>query len=626
LIQEQQKIINLGIFAHVDAGKTTITENLLHRCGILKEPGRVDKGSTQTDSMIQERERGISIQSSPVSFPFEDIKINLIDTPGHVDFVAEVERTINILDGAILVLSAREGVQSHTRLLFRSLRKLEIPVIFFINKIDRAGCHIPSLLSEIRSELTDNILPVQKYEQSGTREASVSGLFDFPVEETLDFLADRDNRLLERYLRDEVISQKDLEQSISELSKSGNIYPLLFGCGLRGTGMDQLLKGIECFIPPASGAEDPSTPPAWQVFKITRSEDNTKQIYVRVFSGRIDLWDSYGSHKVTRILRLKKGRTEPVKSLPAGEIGIIQGLKELKVNDSFGDMSRRKQILLGQPTLRYAVKPVSPANRAKMIRGLSLISEGDPYLEYELNNERGDIFLNLFGDVQMEILKDLLLRNHSVDIDFQKPEIIYRERAGHKSEWTIEASDPQNPYPASLRIEVEPHHPGGGNSIESNVPEGNMPRGLLRGAFEGIEKALKEGPQGWEITDTRITVLECSHFTITTPADFRNLAQRVTCEALNQSDTLILWPLLRFEMEIPGELYGKAMEDILKTSARNLDITNREKLFGISGTAPAELFRSHEKKIAGYTRGEGFITTFFDSWEKAPDNFQKKGV
>lgn len=623
--QKHKRTINIGIFAHVDAGKTTITENLLFQCGVLKERGRVDKGDTLTDSMIQERERGISIQAAPVSFRIDDVKVNLIDTPGHVDFVAEVERTINVLDGAILVLSAKEGVQPHTHLLFNSLKKLDIPIIFFLNKIDRAGCDVVQVLSDIKTELTPDILPVQSYFNTGFRDASVSDLFDFPIEESWEFLADHDDSLLHKFLNDETVPSFELEGIIEDLSRKARIYPLLYGSALVGTGIEALKRSISMFIPSVEIDEGLHDEPSWQVFKISRSADNIKETYVRVYSGTIRLWDTYGSEKITRILILKEGGTESVSSLPSGEIGIIHGLKTLKVNDSFGDVTHRKSVTLGKPTLRYAVSPVSLSERSKLLKGIDLIAESDPYLEYDLHEKSGALYLNLFGEIQMEILKDILLRDHGVAIDFLKPEIICKEAVRSQAESYISVSHKVNPYTASMGIKVEPNHPGDGIRIESHIPQGDMGRGLLKGAVDGIKSSLRQGLRGWEITDSIITVTEVDFFCTTTPVDFRNLAPMVLFEALEKAGTTLLWPLLSFDISIDERFYGRVMEDLIKRQARDIDIVEKSGRYNLKGIIPADQIREYEKQFVTYSGGKNNFSTLFNSYEKAPKGYDKEG-
>lgn len=620
---ETYTTINLGIFAHVDAGKTTITENLLFQSGVIKERGRVDKGDTQTDSMIQERERGISIEAAPVSFPIGPVKVNLIDTPGHVDFVAEVERSISILDAAILVLSAREGVQAHTHLLFNTLKKLGVPIILFINKIDRAGCDIEQVLEDIQNELTHNFLPVQTYKYSGSREAEISELLSSELQDSLDFLADRDDRLFRKVINDKPINNKDLLETLVSLSRSGKIYPLLFGSGLLGLGIKQLLEAIPLFFPSTSIEKENPEPVSWQVFKIKRTKENTKQTFIRVFKGSVKLWDIYDTQKVTKIQIFKEGRKVEVSSLPKGEIGIVQGLKDYKVNDVYGQGNPRKRLSMGSPTLRYAVESELPSQKMKLIKAIGLLAECDPYLEYEIDDNQGRLYLNLFGEIQMEIIKDQLKRDHNLEINFLKPEIICREAPVKSGESRINMGDKNNPFTAELGIRVDANISGAGNAIRSEIPEGDMPQGLLKGAFEGITHALRQGLMGWEITDTVITVIHNYFVCTTTPADYRNLAPMVLFEALEKAGTELLWPILRFEIHINEKFYGPVMEDLIKMGARKIDITERNRIYQMVGLVPAEYFQEYSKKFSGYGGGHCSLHTTFHSFEKAPDPFRK---
>jgi len=627
MIQEKNKIINIGIFAHVDAGKTTITENLLFECGILKETGRVDKGNTQTDTMIQERERGISIQAAPISFQIDDLKVNLIDTPGHVDFIAEVERTINILDGAILVLSAKEGLQSHTFLLFNSLKKLGIPVVFFINKIDRAGCDTGKVLINLKSKLAANIFPVQQVYNEGTRDASVSEIFQFPTDDICELLADYDETLLNKVVNDEIISDSEIRNIIISLSKKTNIYPLLFGSALLGTGIRQLCESIRLFLPSFSENPECDNDVSWHVFKINRTRENIKQVYIKVFSGMVNLWDTYGTNKITKISILKNGKTETVTSIPAGEIGIIQGFNDSKINDSFGNIRNNKFVKLGKPTLRFAIKPISVSDKRKLISGINRIAESDPYLEYELDKTQGEIYLNLFGEIQMEIIKDILIREYSVEIDFQKPEIIYRETVISSGRSYMPIFHKDNPYYATIGIKVEPNLPGAGNIITSEEAAGSFPQGLLKGAIDGIKYSLRQGLKGWEITDTIITISkgEFDRIASSTPADFRNLAPMVLFEAIEKVDTKLLWPIFKFEIQIPEKYYGKIIDDLRKKKARILDIFEKNSNFYLTGTVPAEYVQNYHKDFVDYTNGNSNLSFAFDSYEDAPKDIVKTG-
>ncbi len=622
----RNKIINIGIFAHVDAGKTTITENLLFECGVLKEIGRVDNGNTRTDTMAQEKERGISIQAAPISFQIDDLKVNLIDTPGHVDFVAEVERTINILDGAILVLSAKEGLQAHTYLLFNSLKKLGIPVIFFINKIDRPGCKIDEVLMDIRSNLASNIVPIQQVYNQGTRDSAVSELFQVPVDGVCEFLADYDEKWLYKFLNNKPVSEPDIRESIVSLSRNTTIYPVIFGSALQGTGIRPLCKSIKLFLPPQPEEAECRDEASWIVFKINRSAENIKQVYIRVFSGVVNLWDTFGSDKITKIQLLRNGGTEVVKSLPAGEIGIIHGLNNCKINDSFGNVSNNEFVKLGRPTLRYAVTTLSLSDKRKMMFGISRIAESDPYLEYELNDEHGDMFLNLFGEIQMEIIKDILAQEYHVGIEFQKPEIIYKEAVKGEGKSFMKMFQEKNPYYATLGIKVEPNLPKAGNIVKSDVSTSNFPKGFQKGALDGIRCYLRQGLKGWEITDTIITITEGEFDSITsTTADYRNLAPMVLFEALEKAGTKLLWPILKFDIKIPERYYGKITNDLVRMRGEISDISEKSGNYILTGTVPAENFQDYNKVFIDNTNGTGNISSVFDSYEEAPRGIEKTG-
>lgn len=622
MIQERNQVINIGIFAHVDAGKTTITENLLYECGILKERGRVDSGNTQTDTMTQERERGISIQAAPVSFQIGDLKVNLIDTPGHVDFVAEVERSINILDGAILVLSAKEGLQAHTFLLFSSLKKLGIPVIFFINKIDRAGCCIEDVLNDVKKNLTSKILPIQQVYQEGTGDSSVSQLFQSPKEEMSDFLADYDDALFTKVINDEEISDSEVLETIIRLSKNAQIYPLIFGSALRGIGIKELRKSIGMFLPTADKPAESKEEVSWQVFKINRSPENIRQVYIKVYSGEVKLRDTYGQDKITGIRILKNGKTEAVSTLPEGEIGIIRGLKDCKVNDFFGEVPRKRSVKLGRPTLRYAVKPLRLSDKSKLLSGIDRIAESDPYLEYDLDESRGELYLNLFGNIQMEIIKDILSRDYSVEIEFQKPFVIYRESAKSTGRGFLPMFHKANPYNAMLGLKIEPNKPGAGNTLESDI-SASLPKWFERGAMDGIDTYLRQGLKGWEITDTKITLTDADFIAVSTPADFRNLAPLVFFQALDEADTKLLWPLLKFEIKVPEKYNGKVIEDLIRMQAEIEDISEDMGHYKLTGTVPAEYFQNYQKKFSEYTSAQSHLSSSFSSFEDAPEKITR---
>ena len=285
------KTINIGIVAHVDAGKTTVTENLLYHSGVIKEVGRVDSGNTQTDSMELERKRGISIKSSPISFTWNDFKINIIDTPGHVDFISEVERSLSVLDGAILIISAKEGIQSQTRILFDTLKSLNIPTIIFVNKIDRVGVNYYKLINELKEVLCDKAIKLQEVYNEESKLVSIRSTFEEKLidDDIINVLSELDESILESYINDVKISNKYIEDKISFFAKKGVVYPILCGSALNGVGIKELLDGIVRFIPFCNESSDKDL--SGVVFKIQIDNGNEQKVFIRLFQGKISVRD-----------------------------------------------------------------------------------------------------------------------------------------------------------------------------------------------------------------------------------------------------------------------------------------------------------------------------------------------
>ena len=312
--------MNIGIFAHVDAGKTTVTENLLYEAGAIRKIGRVDTGNTVTDTMDLEKKRGISIQSTPVSFNYKDVKINLIDTPGHVEFVAEVERAMSILDGAVLVISAKEGVQSHTILLYESLKKLGKPIVFFINKMDRDGVNKEALIKSITSDLCSNIVEVQNVTRQ-EKQVHISELFD--LDSIIDDVTMYDDDLLERYMNDEKIEKNDIEKSIRRLTHSQEIFPVCYGSALNNIGIQELLDVIYKLLPKLDTKREGDLEGV--VFKIVRNSNGKREIYVRLYQGSIRSREILNDEKISFIKQMINGKLEYVKEACGNYIVVLMG-------------------------------------------------------------------------------------------------------------------------------------------------------------------------------------------------------------------------------------------------------------------------------------------------------------
>ncbi|MCA1709901.1 MAG: GTP-binding protein, partial [Actinobacteria bacterium] len=330
--------LNLGILAHVDAGKTTLTERLLHAAGVIDEIGRVDDGTTQTDTLALERQRGITIKSAVVSFVIDDVTVNLIDTPGHPDFIAEVERVLSVLDGAVLVISAVEGVQPQTRVLMRTLQRLHIPTLIFINKIDRGGAQRERVLQDIAEKLTPAIIPMGSTSGLGTRSALYApyGAADADFTSRLvDLLADHDDTFLAVYVDDETtVSYRQLRSELAAQTKQALVHPVFFGSAITGAGVDSLTAGIKELLPATEGNVD--GPVSGTVFKIERGPSGEKIAYLRLFSGTVRVRDrlQFGRDeegKVTAISVFDRGSVVQCASVSAGQIGKLWGLGGIRI-------------------------------------------------------------------------------------------------------------------------------------------------------------------------------------------------------------------------------------------------------------------------------------------------------
>jgi len=610
-----RKIMNIGIFAHVDAGKTTVTENLLYEVGAIRKIGNVDSGNTVTDKMELEKKRGISIQSTPISFDYKDVEINLIDTPGHIEFVAEVERAMSVLDGAILVISAKEGVQSHTSLLFESLKKLKKPVIIFINKMDRRGVNKEELLKTIKSDLSSNIIEIQSVIKED--EQIILGPL-FESGSIIDDISMYDDVLLEKYLNEENIEKVEIESSIRRLTLNNEIYPVCYGSALNNIGIKALLETIEKLLPKLE--EESSGELEGVVFKILRNSHNKREVYIRLYRGSIRSREIINDEKITFVKQMKNGKLEYVKEGFGNDIVVIMGPEKLKVGDVLGHPKEYEKISLGTPTLRTRI--ISD-NKRELAIILDSLAEGDPFLKYEIESHSKDLYLNLFGEIQMEIIQSLILEKHAVEVSFSEPIIIYKEMPKDVGEYVLYIYTEEHPFRATVGIRIEPFEEG--IVIESEVSAGHLPQTFQNGIYDGIQSALREGLKGWEVTNAKVTITKGEFNSVdSTPSDYRDLTPMVVMEALNIADTKLLWPVNKFKVKIEREHYGKVMSDLLSMKATEVEIKEEHSKIIISGKIPVETSFSYEKRFIAITSGLGMFSQVFEEYEETPLGIHKE--
>ncbi|MFF1836201.1 GTP-binding protein [Streptomyces sp. NPDC058231] len=630
--------LNLGILAHVDAGKTSLTERLLHTAGVIDEIGSVDDGNTRTDSLALERQRGITIKSAVVSFTIEDITVNLIDTPGHPDFIAEVERVLSVLDGAVLVVSAVEGVQAQTRVLMRTLQRLRIPTLVFVNKIDRGGAQDTSTLRALSEKLTPAVVAMGSVDGLGTRGARCVPYAEsdpgFTTRLT-ELLADRDDALLAAYVDGGApLPYHRLREALVAQTGQALVHPVFFGSAVTGAGVDALIGGIGELLPTAGG--DADGPVSGTVFKVERGAGGEKIAYVRMFSGTVRTRDrlpfgcdhTRGEGKVTAVGVFDHGAAVGAASVGAGRIGKLWGLGDIRIGDAVGATDGvTAEHFFAPPTLESVVVPSPPAGRGELHFALSQLAEQDPLINLRQDDIRKEVSVSLYGEVQKEVIQATLAQEFGIDVTFRQTTTICLERpAGTGCAFEVGDKDP-NPFLATIGLRVDPAPIGSGVAYRIEVELGSMPFSLMRAVEETVGETLRQGIHGWPVTDCVVTLTHSGYWPrqshshavfdksmSSTAGDFRNLTPLVLMTALKRAGTTVYEPMHRFRLELPADTLGPTLPVLARLRA----VPRAPSVQGASGVLEGEIpaARVHElqQQLPALTRGEGVLETGFDSY------------
>jgi ribosomal protection tetracycline resistance protein len=603
------KTLNMGILAHVDAGKTSLTERLLFDAGVIGEVGSVDKGSTHTDSLALERQRGITIQSAVVSFTIDDRTVNLIDTPGHSDFIAEVERALLVLDGAVLVVSAVEGVQVQTRVLMRTLARLRIPTLIFVNKIDRMGARYDDLLDDIRAKLAPGAIAMASVDDLGTRAARVrSGWHRHRLAEVL---ADNDDAFLASYLGGTVTDADCARELVAQTGKA-LAHPVFFGSAMTGAGVAELVRGIHDLLPGSSGHDDADL--HGTVFKIERGSGGEKIAYARLYAGTIGARQQVpyaGQHaKVTAIQVFDHGRSVPTSRVGAGRIAKLWGLADARIGDRLGAAADRPdEHLFSPPTLESVVRA---PDRHLLFLALQQLAEQDPLIRVRRNDIGDEITVRLYGEVQKEVIAAQLEADFGVEVTFEATRPILLEKPVSVGSALEEMRRGGNPYPVTVGLRVEPGGSGVGYRLE--VELGGLPRAYHTAIEETVRRGLRRGPHGWEVTDCVITLTHTAYDPpMTTAGDFRTLTALVLTEALRRAGTRVYEPVNRFELEVPPDALTIVLAKLTELGAT---VTVRSDGV-LEGVLPAGRVHAFERRLPGMSRGEGVFLSRFDGFQPA---------
>ena len=636
--------LNLGIVAHVDAGKTSLTERLLFAAGVIDTIGRVDDGSTQTDTLALERQRGITIRSAVVSFAVDDLTVNLIDTPGHPDFIAEVERTLSVLDGAVLVISAVEGVQAQTRVLMRALRRLGLPTLIFVNKIDRAGARGEQLLAEIRQKLTSDIVPMGSVRGLGTRQAAfepwgaAEAAFTTQVAEVI---ADHDEEFLAAYLDGgAAISHRRLQAGLAACTGGGHVHPVFSGSAITGAGVEALASGLRDLLPTAGDEAD--GPVSGTVFKVERGPAGEKIAYARLFSGTVRARDrlrfGYDQEgRVTAISVFENGPAVPRACLTAGQIGKLQGLGAIRVGDPLGSghvAGRRgpggaapgRQF--APPSLETVVVPARPADRGALRAALGQLAEQDPLINVRQDDARQEIAVSLYGEVQKEVILATLAADFGIDAGFRETTTICVERPAGVGAAAESMSEEANPFRATIGLRIDPGAAGSGVTFRLGIERGALPVAFMKAIEETVRHTLQEGLCGWQVTDCTVTLTH-SGFTPPPPhgwskwsssaGDFRNLTPLVLMGALRQAGTRVYEPVHRFHLEAPADTAWSVLPALARLGAVPGAPVTQGPLLMVAGEIPAARVHELAQQLPALTRGEGVLEGTFSGYRLARD-------
>lgn len=590
------KNIVMGILAHVDAGKTTLSESMLYLSGTVRKLGRVDHKDAFLDTYALERDRGITIFSKQAVFSLGNKKVNLLDTPGHVDFSAEMERTLQVLDYAVLVISGADGVQGHTETLWKLLKLYAIPTFIFINKMDQQGTDQAALLSELKERLDEGCIAFGKEEST----------------ETLEELAMTDEKVLDYFMEHESIRKED----ICRLIKERRVFPCYFGSALKLEGVQELLYGFERYMEPYTGTEEFGA----KVFKISRDDKGERLTFLKVTGGKlvvkmpVNLVDK--EEKVNQIRIYSGAKYETVNEVEAGGVCAVTGLVSSYIGQGFGVEKGTAAPFL-EPVLTYQMILPDGADTTKILRELKQLEEEEPLLNIVWNPALEEIHVQLMGEVQTEILKTMIAERFHLDVEFGTGKIVYKETIKN-SVVGVGHYEPLRHY-AEVHLKMEPLETGSGLVFDADCSEDVLDRNWQRLILTHLQEREHPGVlTGSTITDMKITIVAGrAHLKHTEGGDFRQATYRAVRQGLKSAESILLEPWYSFVLEVPSDQVGRAMSDIgqMNGSFEGPEAEDKQGMVRLTGTAPASEMRDYQREVWAYTKGRGRITFTLKGYE-----------
>ncbi len=623
------RIINIGIFAHVDAGKTTLTEQLLLTAGKIRQAGSVDTGTAQTDFLSVERDRGISVMAATTELTWKAHRINLIDTPGHIDFAGETERALVALDGAILVVSAVEGVQSHSENLWRAFSALGIPCIVFINKIDRVGSDVEGVCKSLADLEGLHPLLLSEVSRTGRRDCAVAS--SFPDDEALtELLADHADEIAEAYINGNVPPHETLIEVLREAVYERKLTPVLCGSSLLGVGIEALLDAVIAYLPPALHRQSEAL--SGLIFKIEHDKSMGKIAHVRLFGGRIQNRDPVALNedrdsegvalppqKVTQIRKFNGSRFVDEGEIGPGDIAALCGLTRARVFDTIGAYRMSDAYRLANPYLTVKVTPAEPSQLTALVSAIQELCDEDPLIDYKWEKSEREIHISITGEIQREIIEVLLKERYGLSASFSPPSVIYRETPARVG-IGFEAYTMPKPCWAEIRFGIEPLPRGAGIEYDG----GKVPHNKLFYKYQAHIKSafytsLEQGNYGWELTDMRVTLLDGEHHTIHThPLDFFVATPMALRDGIRNTGTLLLEPMLNARITVPDHLMGQVISDITMMRGEFDDPVIRRGKCILECRLPVSTSLDYPVRLASLSGGRAVYATRFAGYRDCP--------
>jgi len=662
-------IRNIGVIAHIDAGKTTTTERLLFYSGKIHRIGNVDEGTTTTDWMEQEQERGITITSAAITLEWQGHTINVIDTPGHVDFTAEVERSLRVLDGAVVVFCGVGGVQPQSETVWRQADRYKIPRLTFINKLDRTGANFFGVVDAMRKKLNTN--PVLLQIPIGS-EDKLSGMVDLikmkafqytdelgvkfeeieiPQElrplvkeyraKLIEASADADHNIMHKFVSgDGKISEEELINAVRTLTISGKIVPVLCGSSLKNKGVQFLLDAIVSYLPspldiPAieglnpetestekiKRAADETAPASALAFKIQTDPFVGRLTYIRVYSGTIKRGHSiYNStranrERIAKLVKMHANDREEVEEVIAGDIAGVVGFKKTFTGDTLCDEKEPiilENIKFPDPVIWLAIEPKTKSDEEKLSKALSKLSEEDPTFKLKIDTETGQTIISGMGELHLEILVDRMKREFSVAANIGAPQVAYKETVKRTAEATgkfIRQTGGHGQY-GHVVLTVEPNVKGKGFEFINDIREGRIPREFFSSIEDGIISALETGVLGgFPVVDVKVTLLDGSYHEVdSSDIAFKMAASIGTKEALKKASPVLLEPIMKLEVITPDEYLGDILGDINSRRGRIENMSTNKKIHTIDGSVPLAAMFGYSSSLRSLSQGRATYT------------------